>query len=243
MDLSNPLSWAIIACSFLSAVVSSVFGIGGGFIMLALVANILPLADVVPMQSALVMGLSMGRSWYFRHHTQWTIVTPFVVGCFLGAPLGAVIYVHLPGIVIGLVLGGIMLASVWLPPLKWRVNIRHPFLLVGIFHSLLSTLFSFGGLLQPVMLRTSLGKMQIIATLSVALMIMNVLKLASYVAVGFNFKPYLALIALSIATAIPGAALGRRLVHRVPDEKFRMIFKLIITLLALRLCYRAWMGA
>lgn len=243
MDLHNPLSWAIIACSFISSVISSIFGIGGGFIMLALIANILPIADVVPMHAALMLGLSLGRSWYFRQHTQWAIVVPFIIGCLIGAPIGAGIYVQLPGAVIGIALGGIMLTSVWLPPVKWRFNIRHPFFFVGIAHSMLSTLFSFGGLFQPLMLRTRLGKMQIIATLSVALLIMNLIKLASYTVAGFDFSPYLAVIALAIATGIPGAALGRRLVHRVPDENFRMIFRLIITLLALRLCYRALYGA
>ena len=76
---------------------------------------------------------------------------------------------------------------------------------------MLSAMFSFGAFLQPLMLRTALGKMRIIGTLSVSLLMMNVFKLAGYAAFGFNFGPYLLVIAACILAGIPGGKVGRHL--------------------------------
>ena len=192
------------------------------------------------MHSALMLGTSVGRSIFFRHHIHWPIVVPFALGCAIGAPVGAKIYVNLPEALIAIVVGIFMLAALWVPPLSWKPRIRHPFFFVGIFHSFLSTLFSFGGIMQPLMMRTKLDKLQVIATLAVALLFMNVFKLAGYATFGFEFQPYLTLIAVAVLAGVAGARAGRQIVQRIPEEKFRIVFKFIMTILALQLFYRAW---
>ena len=240
MHPADPVFWLIVASSFLASTISGAFAIGGGFLMLAVVAAFFPIAAVVPLHSALMLGTSIGRSIFFRKYIYRPIVIPFVLGCMIGAPVGARIYVDLPDVVVAIVVGVFMLAALWFPPLTWRPRIKHPFFLVGIAHSFLSTLFSFGGLMQPLMMRTMLDKMQVIATLAVSLLAMNVFKLAGYAAFGFEFRPYLTLIGVAIVAGIAGARAGMHIVQCIPEEKFRMVFKVIMTALALQLFYRAW---
>jgi uncharacterized membrane protein YfcA len=161
----------------------------------------------------------------------------------IGAPAGTRIYVTLPEAVIALVVAVFMLAAVWLPPFDWKPRLRHPFFVVGVVHSFLSALFSFGGVMQPLMMRTRLDKMQVIATLAVSLLAMNVFKLGGYAAFGFDFRPYAWLIAVSLLAGVAGSAVGRGIVERLPEERFRVIFKLIMTALALQLFHRAWQAA
>jgi len=47
-------------------------------------------------------------------------------------------------------------------------------------------------------------------------------------------------IMLAILAGIPGAYLGKKLLHRIPERRFRLIFKLVMTCFALRLLHRAW---
>ena len=240
MHPADPVFWLIVASSFLASAISGAFAIGGGFLMLAVVAAFLPIAAVVPMHSALMLGTSIGRSIFFRRHIHWPIAAPFMIGCMIGAPAGTRIYVDLPEIVVAVVVGVFMLAALWVPPLQWRPNIRHPFFFVGVAHSFLSSLFSFGGLMQPLMMRTALDKLQVIATLAVSLLAMNLFKLAGYAAFGFDFRPYLTLIVVAVLAGVAGARVGKQIVQRIPEEKFRVVFKIIMTALALQLFYRAW---
>lgn len=240
MPLSDPLSWLIILTSFIATAVSSTFAIGGGFIMIAVLSSVLPISAIVPIHSILMIGLSISRTWFFRRHILWVIVVPFIIGSAIGTATGASIYVDLSDAVIAAVIGTLMLAAVWFPAINWRPTIPQPFFWIGIMHSFLSTLFTFGGLFQPLMVRTRMQKMQITATLAAGLLGMNIFKITGYTAFGFDYRPYLPLACLSILASLPGALLGRHLIQRVPDHTFRFVFKLIITLFAVKLLYRAW---
>lgn len=232
--------WLLVLTSFVASAISGAFAIGGGFLMLAVVAAVLPVAAVVPLHSVLMLGTAIGRSVYFRPFVRWEIVRPFVLGCLIGAPLGARIYLSLPEVVIALVLGLFMLGAVWMPPVPWRIPLQHPFFAVGIVHSCLSAMFSFGGIMQPLMMRTGLDKMQIIATLAVALLFMNLAKIAGYVAFGFDFAPYLLLIGAALLAGVAGARVGKHVAERVSEARFRLVFRIMMTALALQLLYRAW---
>ena len=240
MTPADPHFWLLVFTSFVASAISGAFAIGGGFLMLAVVAAFLPVASMVPMHSVMMLGTSIGRGWFFWSFIQWRIVIPFVLGCVIGAPLGARIYLTLPEALIALVVGIFMLGAVWVPPLPWRIPLRHPFFVVGIVHSFLSAMFSFGGVMQPLMMRAQLDRMQVIATLAVSLLFMNLAKISGYMMFGFDFRPYLLLIGTAMLAGIAGAGVGRQLAERVPEEKFRLVFKVIMTVLAVRLLYRAW---
>lgn len=236
----DPHFWLLVFTSFIASAISGAFAVGGGFLMLAVVAAFMPVSAVVPLHSVLMLGTSVGRGLFFWQFIRWEIVRPFVLGCLIGAPLGARIYLSLPEALIALAVGVFMLGAVWMPPVPWRIPLQHPFFAVGIVHSCLSAMFSFGGILQPLMMRTALDKMQVIATLAVALLFMNLAKIAGYVTFGFEYRPYLLLIGCALLAGVAGARVGKHLAERVPEETFRLVFNVIMTVLAMRLLYRAW---
>ena len=240
MPLTDPLAFLIIASSFIAAVVSSAFAVGGGFVMVAVLSNILPMQMVVPVHSPMMLGLSLSRSWIFRRDTQWDIVAPFVLGCVIGVFGGSFLYFDLPPFLIALVIGLFTLMAIWLPPIKWRANIPAPFFWVGILHSFFSTLFSFGGLFQPIMIRRVMTRFRVVGTLAAGLLCMNMLKIAAYSWRGFDYRDWLGVIALSILVAVPGSIFGKKILHRISERKFRFWFRVVMTLCAARLLHRAW---
>ena len=95
-----------------------------------------------------------------------------------------------------------------------------------------------GTLLQPTILRTTLTKLQITGTLAACLLIMDVFKLTGYIAHGFDYSDYWPHILCATAAGFVGTVLGKRVTHRVSEQTFRLVFKGLITLVALRLIYR-----
>jgi len=243
MDLLDPLAWVIILGSFISTAVSSAFGIGGGFVMIALLSTILPISAMVPVHSVMMVGLSLSRTWYFRKDIDNAIVIPFVLGALIGAISGTSLYVDLPEALIAFCVAVLMLLAVWTPDIRIKRDIPHPFFLIGLIHSFLSALFSFGGLFQPVMVRTKLNKMQITATLAAGLMFMNLFKVIGYASFGFDFQPYFLVMIVAILVAFPAAKLGKAMLHKISEKQFRSVFKIIMTIFAFRLIYRGWMLA
>ena len=132
-----------------------------------------------------------------------------------------------------------MLVAIWLPAVSWRPRIRHPWAVVGFIHSFLSTLFAYGALLHAVILHTGLGRRQIVGTMAVALTGMGVFKIAGYALNGFDYGPYLATIVLSIIAAFVGTWVGKLIIDRVSERTFRLVFRVLLTLTAIRLVYVA----
>ena len=227
----------LVAGSFVASVFGAAFAAGGALIILAITTTVLPVQAIVPMHSTLLIGSTITRTFMFREHIDWKIAAPFLLGSLVGSLLGARIYIELPEAIIATAISILMIVALWLPGVSWRPQLKHPWVVVGFLHTFISTLFAYGAVLHSVILHTSLGRQQIVATMAGALLGMSIFKIAGYAWFGFDYSPYYAVIASSLAVSLIGTALGKKLGEYLPEEKFRLVFRVLVTVTALRLLY------
>ena len=232
--------YIVVAGSFVAAVSNAAFSAGGALIILAVTSAVLPVSAIVPIHSTLLIGSTTSRALFFRRHIQWKIARPFLIGSAVGAAIGSRVYFELPETIIATAIGIIMLIAIWLPDIPWRPRIRHPWLIVGFLHTLLSTLFAYGAVLHSIILHTNLERRQIVGTMAGSLTGMGVFKIAGYLFNGFDYRPYLVLIGVSVVAAFLGTWVGKRVVDRISETLFRRAFRLLVTATALRLLYVAF---
>jgi uncharacterized membrane protein YfcA len=233
---------ALVAGSFFAAAFNAAFSIGGAMLILAITTTVLPVSAVVPLHSGLLVGSTLSRAWLFRQYMQRSIILPFLFGSVFGAVIGTRAYVELPDDLIAIAIGSMMLVAIWLPEIKWRPKIKHPWVAVGFLHSLLSAMFAYGALLHAVILHTGLERRQVIATMAGCLAGMSLFKIAGYALFGFDYAPYLVVIAAAIAASFLGTAVGKRLSEKLPETSFRLVYRVLVTVTALRLLYSAFAG-
>ena len=209
-------------------------------IILAVTSTVLPVAAIVPIHSTLLIGSTTSRAIVFRRHIDWRIAAPFLVGSALAVAIAARIYVALPDSIIAAAIGLVMLVAIWLPGIRWRPKIRHPWAIVGFIHSFLSTLFAYGALLHAVILHTGLKRKAIVGTMAASLTGMGIFKIAGYAWHGFDYLPYLQIIVFSIVAALVGTWIGKFLIERISERLFRTVFRLLVTLMALRMLFVAF---
>jgi uncharacterized membrane protein YfcA len=226
--------------SFVASFVNGAFATGGVYILLASSSAVLPLTAAVPLQSAFGFVSLVSRVGFFWKSIQWPIVIAFVCGAVIGVGLGTSLFVSLNESSIALLLGSVLLLLTWFPILKSKSPFKHPFFLVGTLHSFISTLFGIGALLQPILIRSQLLKAQITATLAACLVSMEVMKITGYVHYGFNYVDYLPHIVMASVMGFLGTWLGKRITHHVSEQAFRLVFRWLISIVALRLLYRGW---
>lgn len=225
----------LVAGSFLASIANAAFSAGGALIILAVTSSVLPITAVVPIHSTLLIGSTTTRVLLFRKHIEWQIAAPFLVASLFGAMLGSRLYFELPDRAIAITIALLMLVAIWLPGVKWRPRIRHPWLIVGFAHSLLSTLFAYGAILQSIILHTGLNRRQIVGTVGGCLTGMAVFKITGYALNGFDYRPFLWTIVAAIAVSFVGTWIGKQLVDRLSERAFRVAFRVLITLTAVRL--------
>jgi uncharacterized membrane protein YfcA len=232
---------AVVAGSFAAAVANAMFSAGGAMIVLAVTSTVLPIQAIVPVHSTLLIGSTATRIVFFWQFIDWKIVWPFIAGSLLGALVGARIYVELPEAIIATAIAVLMLVALWLPGIRWRPRIRHPWVIVGFFHTLISTLFAYGALLHSVILHTGLARRQVIGTMAGALTGMGVFKIVGYAYFGFDYAPYLPMILAALVMSFAGTAVGKRLGDGLSESRFRLVYRILVTLTALRLMYTGLM--
>jgi len=206
-------------------------------IILAFTSTVLPVSAIVPIHSTLLIGSTASRAIVFRRYIDWRIAGPFLAGSIVAVAFGARLYFELPDSAIGIAIATVMLMAIWLPAISWRPKLRHPWLIVGFVHSLLSTLFAYGALLHAVILHTGLQRRQVVGTMGAALTGMGLFKIAGYALNGFDYRPFLAMILLAVVAAFIGTWVGKLIHDRVSERVFRFVFRALVTITAIRLMY------
>lgn len=239
MDLIDTTVIAVTLGSLVASFVNAAFATGGVYITLLVSVWVLPISAAIPLQTAFLAGSLVARIFLFWHQINWAIVVTFVLGCLFGVYFGIQTFVAMPETTILILLGLLLLFLIWTPSWNYSFQIKHHFFFVGIAHSYLGALFGVGGVLQPMILRTNLVKLQIVGTLGACFVALDVMKTVGYVSVGFNYFDYIPHIVGATLAGFLGTWIGKRITHRISELVFRRVFKTLISIVAVRLI---WLG-
>ncbi|HWK54462.1 MAG TPA: sulfite exporter TauE/SafE family protein [Hyphomicrobiales bacterium] len=234
----------IPAICFIGGFFSTLAGLGGGLFTLASTSLFLPVSVVVPLNGVLILAGQVTRVVQFYRYIDWSITLPFIPGSIVGAAVGTVIYFAMPETLLAFLLACVLLWFCWARPsagvLRVAARIPAPYFWVGVAHTFLSTVSGAGVLFQSMMVNSKLTKEGIVATIAGTLLFMALFKSLGYLAAGFDYTPYLKVIALSWVMGIAGTMLGKRCLDVLPDRYFRIMIRTVITLFALRLYWQVW---
>ena len=222
--------------AFLTSVLTAVLGLGGGLILIALMPGLLPAAAIIPVHAITQLVSNTSRALFAWSDIHWKFVTSFVIGSLLGGLLAAKIAVWINLDYIPLLISSFILFNVWGGGIQFRRSPKGEFLTIGFIQTGMSMLSGATGPLgQSTLLSKGLGRDAIVATSSVFTAISHLIKLLLFGLIGFSFVDYwLVMLAMMIAVIV-GTWVGTRVRHRVPDQRFQVILKWLLTLLAVRI--------
>ncbi|MFW5832680.1 MAG: sulfite exporter TauE/SafE family protein [Pseudomonadota bacterium] len=239
-DLGTLEATLLVGLSFFTSAITSAVGLGGGVVMLAVLATVAPPAAVIPVHEVVQFGANVSRSFLMRRHVDRRLLLPFAIGTVIGAGLGALLVVELPVEVLRLVLGLFILGTVWGPKFRGRPLSPRGFGLVGLVTSFVTMFVGATGPFVAAFLDPDrLGRLATVGTHASCMVLQHGLKVAAFTALGFAFLPWLPLLAAMIGVGFLGTVAGRHLLRRLPERAFAVLFKAVLTILALRLLYDA----
>jgi uncharacterized membrane protein YfcA len=233
---------ALAALSFLTALITATFSLGGGTLMVAALALLFPGPIVVPLHGAIQLGSNAGRAFVQRHAIQWRLVGWIALGGLIGTITGASVSSLLPATALSLAIGVFVLVTTWLPlpPLVGRSPVIQ--VLGGGIIAALGKVVGAVGPLVAVFIKGLADRRQLVATHAALMTLQNVTKVLSFMVLGFAFADWLPLIVLMVMTGFVGTFLGSRLLVKVPEQLFRLGFRMVLTLVALELIRAALLG-
>lgn len=114
--LGWPVAAALLAVSFASSFITVAFGIGGGAVMLAVLAILLPAPAIIPVHGVVQLGSNVGRAAVMSRHLYLPVVAPFGIGALIGVALGGTFVVQLDPATLQIGVGCFILWSILATP-------------------------------------------------------------------------------------------------------------------------------
>jgi uncharacterized membrane protein YfcA len=231
--LGWPIALALLALSFATSFLTAAFGLGGGAVMLAALATLLPAAAIIPVHGVVQLGSNAGRAAILLRHFDFGVLWPFLAGSALGVALGGSLLVQLSPPVIEMAVGGFILWSLaFTPPAFMRGSAG----VAGAVSSFLTMFFGATGPFVAAFVRTlKLERHAHVATHAALMTAQHLLKSIAFGLLGFAFGQWLPLLAGLILFGFLGTLTGRSVLTRIDDRRFRRILNMILVALGVNL--------
>lgn len=235
-DVGLTASAALIALSAATSFLTAAAGIGGGIVLIAVMAVIMPAHALIPIHGIVQIGSNAGRAAIMIRGVEWRVIMLFCVGSLIGATIGGLTAVQLPPSILNIGLACFILWSVWAPPVT--APGRFKVIITGIFSSFLTMFFGATGSFVSAMVKSMrLGRLEHVATHSACMVAQHAIKVVAFGLLGFNYAPYAGLVVAMVASGFLGTVIGKHVLVKMNDQTFHRVLAVLLSILALRLLY------
>jgi len=231
----------------LTSILSAVAGLGGGMILLLVIAQFVAPTVAIPIQGAIQLVSNSSRAVLLRSSIAWPVVGWASILLLPATFLGVALATTLPEDAIRLALAAFVLVFAWRPQLLKRAGAtaehltktRTMLVTVGAMSGFLNaTVGASGPMTSPFYKAVTASHMAFVATAATAQIGAHVSKLIAFSAAGWSIGEHVDLIAVGIAGVLLGSWIGTRLLGWVPEQGLDTLFKVVLTALAGRLILR-----
>ena len=222
-----------MACTvFLTSLLSGVFGMAGGLILLWVLLFLMPVGTAIAVHGVIQMVANGSRAWFSRDYIDYRILGILCVGLAVSA-VALLFLDYKPNIIVVSIAIGLMPILVWLPMQRLHLDASKPLhaLVCGLIAGALTVGVGVSGpTIDIFFIRTMMDRRKVIATKAATQLISHATKVVFY----WNAASLLpaadwVAIALAAPIAILGTRAGNGILQRLTDANFRAWTRWIVT--------------
>jgi len=238
-----PLDVGILAgVAFATSVLSAIVGMAGGITLLSVMLLYLDPLVAIPIHGVVQLASNGSRAWVQRRHVDHGITLRYGLLLLPMGFAGLWLARSLSPDATRLAIGVFVLVATWAP--RWLLLGSHPdaidrnrrfVLLGGVVGFLNVTLGATGPLIAPFFLNLGLARQELVGTKAACQLLGHLSKLVVFGVVGFAYAQWTGLLVLLCVAVVVGTWVGSRILDRVDERTFVMLYKGVLTVIALRL--------
>ena len=247
--LTNNNIVILILSAFITSSISAVLGMGGGIILLGIMAVIIPEGyKVIALHGMVQLFSNTTRTYVFRKYVKTQLIKQFFNGALIGISFSVGIIITLiyyfdvqsaNEIKVEVLKPFIGLFIVWNLFLKGpkKAKIVKSFVPVGLVAGL-SSIFvgAVGPLIAPFFLVKSFNKEHIIANKAAAQMITHLSKIPLFIYFfNMDYTAELKILIPLILAVYVGTSFGKKILYFIPELLFKKLFKITLFIISIRL--------
>ena len=227
---------------FISALIAEIIGTMAGFgsstIFLPLALLFVDFKTAIVLVAIFHLFGNLSRIIFFRQGFDKRIILQFGVPSVLLSLIGAFLIGVLPQSALKLILGIFLVVTsvsfLAKPGLKFPANTR-TFIAGGSATGFITALVGTGGALRATLLQGfNIEKVKYIATAATIALATDATRIPVYISQGFLTEQYYLYLPMLLGIALAGSFIGRKIVRRIDQEKFRKMVLVAIILVSIK---------
>lgn len=244
--MTAPTALLLLVIAFLTALLSGIFGMAGGLVLMGVLALILPVSAAFVTHGLLQIVANGWRAILHRQHIAWAILRNYALASILAA-IAVFALGYVPSKSLLFLFLGLIPLLVWVPKHWLRLDaskrshaLASGFLVTGVNLSAGVA----GPLLDIFFVRTELNRHQIVATKAATQVFSHLAKVVVYglplLSVSQGVMPPWWLLALAIPLSMAGTTAGGLVLDRLSDARFKRWTAWIVTAIGAVYLWQAW---
>ena len=226
----------LVPIAFITSCIAGVIGMGGGILLITMMPGLVPAAAIIPLHALTQLASNASRAVFGWRAIDLSLIPAIGLGAALGAWLGGEVYQRLDLEWLPAVIGVLILLFTWVPLPKLRGGGQLALFALGFYQTGLGMLAGATGPVgAAVLMQRNSGRDWLVVNTAVYMSLNHLLRVLAFVAIGFSFAPWWPLIAALVLAVVAGSWVGTWLRHFVPQLDFQRWFRLLVSLLALRM--------
>jgi len=236
--------YLLVPLSFLTSTLAGAVGLGGGVLLLALMPGLVPPAAILPLHAITQLASNLSRAGFGWRHIAWRLVPPVLCGGALGAGLGGLLFARLDLFWLPAIIGVVILLVTWCPLPAPRGRGVLALALLGFYQTGLGMLAGATGPLgAAVLARYDHQRDWLVVNTAVYMSLNHSLRAMAFGLMGFSLLAWWPLLLGMVLAGVAGSWLGTWLRQFLPQRDFQRWFRLLLSLLALRLLVSPWLAS
>lgn len=238
--LSNFAAIFLIFLAGVTSFITAAFGAGGGLLLLVVMASILPMTVVIPVHGLVQLGSNGNRMLFTFRHIDRRMFFYFSFGGIFGALASTLVVTDISLELMKVIVAFFVLYLLWGVTPKLRESSKLWQITAGALTTFASMFVGASGpLVGSCIYVNGYNKLRFTATFSSCMTFQHTLKAFVYSSIGFAFWQWLPLVITMVISGAIGTWFGLRVLKTINGENFKLIFRIILSLLTLQL---GWQG-
>jgi uncharacterized protein len=232
----------LTVAAFLTSIISATIGMAGGIVLLSFMTFFMELQNIVPVHGMVQLVSNISRTVSLRKFVFMPIVYPTLIGLPIGTYISTQLITSIENKeIFYFLISGLIFYTLFKP--KKLPALKIPYWGFGILAVVQGILGPLVGATGPAIaafyLRDDLNKEQMVATKAINQTFGHALKIPAFIYLGFDYLAFGMLTLLMCGAVIFGTQFGVKILHKIDEKTFRMIFRAALFVAAMRVLYKA----
>jgi uncharacterized membrane protein YfcA len=218
---------------------TSIFSLGGGLIMLVALAQSFSPGTLIPLHGAIQLSNNLSRTYVYKEFFKWHLIQNILIATIFGALVGILLFGAMPEQILIWLIAGTILFLTWAPLDNLILSLMRNDWFCGFISGFAGIFIGANGPLVTAYMRTkNLSPESLVANHGAVMIFQHSIKILLFIYFfNFSLEEYLFFILILAVTGYAGAVLGKALISSISYDSFNIVLKLLLSLLAVILVF------